>query len=298
MVSQTINLPSSWSLGDTSGTVQWEPPTGQRPEILEGLTDPATRFRPNRKRYLARVSFRTTGIAGAAGWVARLDLSDSQTDPLSHGGDDLSRAWEQGGIMSINAGGSTLTLTPGDSTLPDTQNPTEPYDEWMESRDSISSWAFANRRSFSGTLVLDDRVPVPVNAKAPTVTINPVPSGGERSGEILSAVLSGGKYDTIRYSWKVSGGRLSGNTEKTPFWTRPNVVAPTTYTIDLSVTVTGTGTIAINGTSDISSATQIQATVTPNKPISVGTSQVLRISIGNTPVRKVSIGDDLIWEIP
>ena len=100
-------------------------------------------------------------------------------------------------------------------------------------------------------------------AAAPSVTINTVPAGDEGSATSLGATVgSGGTYDgAVEYSWAVSGGTLSDNTAAAPVWTRPAVTSDTNVSINLTITVRGTGTNARSSTSDTSVATAEQTTV-------------------------------------
>ena len=91
-------------------------------------------------------------------------------------------------------------------------------------------------------------------ADAPLISINPIRTalGGAAAG--LSATLTGGTYDgTPEYAWTVSGGRLDDPASATPTWTRPSVTANATHTVELTVTVRGTGVNAANGSSDSAS---------------------------------------------
>ena len=99
-------------------------------------------------------------------------------------------------------------------------------------------------------------------AAAPTVTINAVSAGAEGTMVTLGATLAGGTYDgEPMYAWTVSGGTLSSATAAAPLWTRPAVTSETDYTINLTVTVSGAGTNARDGTSDSQAAAAVTATV-------------------------------------
>ena len=109
------------------------------------------------------------------------------------------------------------------------------------------------------TVTAPAQLPVAV---APSVTINAVAAGNEGTNVTLGAAIAGGTYDgSITYAWSVSGGTLNDATAAAPVWTRPSVTVDTDFTIDLTITVNGTGTNARNGTSDSRDATQISATV-------------------------------------
>ena len=106
--------------------------------------------------------------------------------------------------------------------------------------------------------------PLP-SADAPTAVITAVATGDEGTTVQLGATIgAGGTYDgTITYAWTVEGGTtgLSDSTSATPTWTRPAVTTDTDYTIGLTITVEGTGTNALNGTSDTTVASTVEATV-------------------------------------
>ena len=107
-----------------------------------------------------------------------------------------------------------------------------------------------------------------INAVAPSVTINTIPTGGENTTVRLGATLSGGSYDgDVEYAWTASGGTLTGADTATPTWRRPSVSSSTNYDIDLTITVRGTGTNAQDGTNASRSATTRTATVTNVLPV-------------------------------
>ena len=92
-------------------------------------------------------------------------------------------------------------------------------------------------------------------ADAPSVSIHAVPDGDEGTATTLGATLTGGAYDgALEYAWTVSGGQLDNAASATPAWTRPSVSVDTSYTVELTVTARGTGTVARAGTSDTESA--------------------------------------------
>ena len=108
------------------------------------------------------------------------------------------------------------------------------------------------------TTALDD-------ASAPTPTINAVATGDESTTTQLSATVPASDttnpYDSVAYAWTVEGGTLDDDTAESPTWTRPALTADTDYGVDLTITVSGDGTNAANGTSDTASAAQVTATV-------------------------------------
>ena len=94
-------------------------------------------------------------------------------------------------------------------------------------------------------------------AGTPLVSIDAVPAGLGGATAGLSATLTGGQYDGApEYAWTVSGGRLDDPASATPTWTRPTVNANATHTVELLLTVRGTGVNAPNGTSDSVSASR------------------------------------------
>ena len=101
-------------------------------------------------------------------------------------------------------------------------------------------------------------------ADAPTVQINAIPVDLEGTTYTLSAVISGGTYDTLTYAWTVSGGALDDPSNSNPTLTRPQVSSDSDFTVDLTVTARGTGANARDGTSDTASATQVTFRVTNN----------------------------------
>ena len=109
------------------------------------------------------------------------------------------------------------------------------------------------------------------NAEAGTVTINPVPAGDEGATVSLSATVADAAYDTLTYAWTVSGGSLDDAASATPTWTRPLVTANQDFTIDLTITATGTGVTAKSGTSDTATASRT-ATVRNILPVAVAPS--------------------------
>ena len=94
------------------------------------------------------------------------------------------------------------------------------------------------------------------DAVAPTVAINAIAAGNEGATVRLSAALTGGVYDNLVYAWSVSGGRLNDASAVSPTWTRPQVSADGNYTISLTVTANGTGTVAHNGTDAMANASR------------------------------------------
>ena len=94
------------------------------------------------------------------------------------------------------------------------------------------------------------------DAVAPTVVINSIQAGDEGTTVQLGATLSGGTYDSVAYSWSVTGGTLDDSTSATPTLTRPDVDSDTNFSAALTVTASGTGTNAADGTTASGTATR------------------------------------------
>ena len=89
------------------------------------------------------------------------------------------------------------------------------------------------------------------DAAAPNVTIAAVGSVDEDDTLALSASVSGGTYDSLSYAWSVisGGGSIAGGGANVTY-DPPNVSSDTAVTVRCTVTATGTGNNAENGTSD------------------------------------------------
>ena len=95
------------------------------------------------------------------------------------------------------------------------------------------------------------RFQFPASAVAPTVTIAAVGTVDEGSTQALSAEVADGIYDTLAYAWTVeSGGGSIGGTGASVTYTPPDVDIDTLVTVRCTVTASGTGTLAVDGTSD------------------------------------------------
>ena len=102
--------------------------------------------------------------------------------------------------------------------------------------------------------------PVPDADPLPTVFINAIIANGDEGTTVqLSAAISGGTYDELDYAWSVTGGTLDDATAESPVWTRPSVDFNSLVTISLTVTARGTGTNAVDGTSDTDSDSRTSA---------------------------------------
>ena len=95
-------------------------------------------------------------------------------------------------------------------------------------------------------------------AAAPSVSIDAIPAGNENTTAQLGATLNGGTYDgAVDYAWTVTGGTLDDPAAATPTWTRPSVNSNTNYTVRLTVTARGSGTVARNGASDTANTSRV-----------------------------------------
>ena len=154
--------------------------------------------------------------------------------------DDASAAtptWTRPSVTSDTRYTASLTVTVGGSGT--------------NARDATSDTANASRSA----QVLDARTQLPV-AAAPSVSINRVATGDERTRVRLGATLNGGTYDgAAEYAWRVDDGTLDDPTSATPIWTRPRVATNLNFIVRVTVTVRGSGTAARNGTSDTAHTT-------------------------------------------
>ena len=96
------------------------------------------------------------------------------------------------------------------------------------------------------------KTPPPDDAEAPTVAIAPIGTVDEGATQSLTATLTGGVYDGLAYLWEVvsGGGTISNATSANATYNAPAVASDTPAQVRLTVTATGTGTNAADGTSD------------------------------------------------
>ena len=110
------------------------------------------------------------------------------------------------------------------------------------------------------------------NADAPSVEVNSIPNGNERTTATLQALTAGshvGTYDSLAYKWECFGNDPDGtftnystsypdtiddSTAQSPTWTRPSVPGTRDYFLRCTLTATGTNTHAFRGTSETTSA--------------------------------------------
>ena len=90
------------------------------------------------------------------------------------------------------------------------------------------------------------------DAAAPTVAINAIGTVDESTTQPLTATLTGGSYDALAYLWEVvsGGGAISNATSASASYNAPAVTSDESVQVRLTVTASGTGTNAIDGTSD------------------------------------------------
>ena len=122
-------------------------------------------------------------------------------------------------------------------------------------------------------------------AAAPSVAINRVATGDERTDVQLGATLNGGTHDgAVDYAWSVNGGTLDNASAAAPTWTRPSVTSDTSYTASLTVTVGGSGTNARNGTSDTASTSRdalVRNVVAQLPPAAAPSVSINRVATGD-----------------
>ena len=201
--------------------------------------------------------------AGGGSMAFRIGATATNDDDS---GQDLSSAWETGGSLTVNYGTASATFVQGVDLDADS---TEPYSYSMNASGLAKASAFtqaaaALATNLSGSIVLDDgQTPVVPDPVPPTVTISPIATGDSGTTATLGATIIGGTYQgSPTFAWTVSGGTLSDATAAEPVLTRPAVNADTTYTADLTLTVTGDGTTNAD-TPVTATAAQVSFTVQP-----------------------------------
>ena len=94
------------------------------------------------------------------------------------------------------------------------------------------------------------------DAEAPTVTITAPTAIDERDDANLAASVSGGAYDTISWTWEiVTGGGTILGTGSTVSYIAPSVAADGQVEVRWTADVAGTGTNAVDGTTDSATGT-------------------------------------------
>ena len=246
MAQVTITVPDSayWTEGNAY-LAEWNPLPGI--DLGTSLSS-----NPNQNRHL-RYFYLT--IFGSSTNV-HITLSSQPTGVAPD--EDFSDEMEQNGnITFVNSAGASLVVEMGNDT-------TEPY-TWSPSNSTdIRTWARATRdlSDRSLTITFDDS-PLPA-ADAPSVTIAAVGSVAEDDTQALTANVAGGTYDgALTYAWTVAsgGGSIVGN-GLNAVYTPPDVTANRNVVVRVTVTATGDGATARDGTSDTSSDDEA-FTVTP-----------------------------------
>ena len=230
-----------------------------------------------------------TQTKGSSSWNARIEshstngwrvklwtgASDTGSFITKHTG-----TWSKGSSVSTSASNLIWTGTMLDSSgSPHETGTTEPlYTPWRvndgQSNQLSEGQAFIIEfRDIHNSLIAEFTGTINAGGPAPSepdasvaVTINVPASGAERTTVSLSANVTG-TYDSITYAWTVAEGSLNNATSATPTWTRPSVTAAKNVAINLSVSVTGSGTNAKSGTSANASATAVSPRVTDNTPV-------------------------------
>ena len=114
--------------------------------------------------------------------------------------------------------------------------------------------AFNNTVEDTFNVTLDDGMTL-FAALPPIVMINSVQDILDGASTMLSATLSGGRYDTLSYAWSITqgaaAGTLTNETMPIPTYTAGNNVADQPVTVQLIVTAHGTGVNAEDGSSAV-----------------------------------------------
>ena len=228
---QIFTLPGSTHT-ESSLTHRWEFADGERPPIINIL-----KANDSDNRFLAGI------VIGNNNFIELLFAANQTEDAATR--NDLADIFETDGAFTLVADGRTLTLSLDSADL------TEPY-RWQPSNTTpVSNFrtGVGSGDGVEGVLTLDSGIRP--DAVAPTVTIAAVTEVDEDDTLALSASVSGGTYDSISYAWAVDsgGGSISG-TGASVTYNPPDVSADTAVTVSCTVTATGDGTLAKDGTTD------------------------------------------------
>ena len=214
-----------------------------------------------------------SGLSSANGMTAfnnRLLLADSTDDPAI-GGDlyeiNPDGSNSQGGLLRDLPNG--LNFPNGMTVFNNRLLIVDGADDdlWEIDPDGSSSQGTRLRALPSGlTLPVSMAVYTVItlpDAVAPTITIGNISTVPENTTQVLSTSIFGGTYDNLSYTWSVisGGGSISGSGSSVTY-NPPNVTSNTSIRVRCTVTANGTGTNAINGTSDTNNDDEI-FTVTP-----------------------------------
>ena len=166
--------------------------------------------------------------------------------------DTVSYAW------TVSSGGGTITGTGASVTYtpPDVSADTNVTVSVTATVTGTGTNAENGTTSSTGTVAEEFTVLyVPPDASAPTISLNDVADFGELETATLTAVPTGGVYDTISYAWTVTsgGGTITGSGASVTY-TPADVSADTSVTVSVTATAAGTGTNAKSGTTATSTA--------------------------------------------
>ena len=107
--------------------------------------------------------------------------------------------------------------------------------------------------SASGTAQLGDASDLP-DAIAPAIAIDAIADIDEGDAVTLNAIMIGGTYDSLAYSWTLAGVVIAtGNNQS---YTPADVSVDTLRTVTCTVTASGDGTTAADGTSGFDDDTE------------------------------------------
>ena len=123
--------------------------------------------------------------------------------------------------------------------------------------------------SFRGTGEVQSPTTPPANID---IQISGSTSVNEGGTVILSAAIVSGSYDSISYSWTITGaGSISSSTGSSITYTAPELISNTSATIGLTASVTGSGTNAASGTSaSETESLTVHVSTIPQAPNRVG----------------------------
>ena len=198
----------------------------------------------------------------------------------------------------------TATVTP---TIPEDVDVTygwsAPGDGTIESSEDNVAMFRAGSRNGTGTIrstvsvgqtgrcTVEEEFMVSGQAVAPTITIDCPLTIGIGQAITISAIPSGGLYDTIEYAWTEIPGNAGTFTPTTgPSFQYTPRTSPITFTV--VATVRGTGNRAAAGSSAVALVAQCTM-MAPFRPSGVGRINSLRGSLGTVadidPYRRVSL---------
>ena len=243
MASVTIQIPNSgWQ--NSSSSIFWR--TGSNISMGNDLSVGGTT-----ELFFGSMELRKSS-SGSAGDV-NVQLSDSASGNEGAAGPDFSDQMEMAGTITLTAlDGSSVVIPMGGG---DTD---EPYNWTPSNASDVATFAdtLGGLTNRSLTVTFDDNA-LP-DASAPTSVVivggNSVDSEGTLS---LGTTVSGGTYDALAYAWDDggAGGSFSTQTAAT-IYTAPAATSDTAVTLTCTVTATGDGTNAADGTTDEATGTK------------------------------------------